>query len=145
MMMIRKFSFLALFLLISTTVFAQTKKQAILSGLEVVPRVHTAATGMAEAWILSDTLYVQGEFSDLKDFYFASNIHYGEEGKNGNPLYSLHPDLSEDHKSGSFTVDKNKFYVSDAIKEAFENGNLYITVATNQHQRGEIRGQIDTY
>lgn len=128
-----------------TTLFAQNKTEVFLSGLDVVPGVQTPATGTAEVWIQSDTLYVEGEFSDLKDFYFAGNIHYGEEGENGNPLYSLRPDLSDDHKSGSFDPEKNHFYVSDAVKEAFENGNLYITVASHRHQRGEIRGQINTY
>lgn len=144
-MSMKRFFLIVLFFLISTSVFAQKKVEAILSGLEVVPQVHTSATGVAKVWIESDTLYVRGEFSDLKDYYFASNIHYGAKGKNGNPLYALHPDLSEDHKSGAFTPEKNKFYVSDAIKDAFKNGNLYITVASNQHQRGEIRGQIDDY
>lgn len=141
--MTRKFFLIILFILVNASTFAQEKTETFLSGLDVVPQVPTPATGVAEIWIESDTLYVRGEFSDLKDFYFAGNIHYGEEGENGNPLYSLRADLSEDHKSGSFDPEKNHFYMSDAVKEAFENGNLYITVASHQHQRGEIRGQIN--
>lgn len=134
-----------LLLLIATTVLAQTSKKIILTGLEVVPDVHTPATGAGEAWVESDTLYVRAEFEDLKANYSSAKVHYGEEGENGNPIYSLKPDLAEDRRSGVFTPEKNKFPLSDAMKEAFEEGNLYISIASSQHNRGEIRGQIDGY
>lgn len=130
--------------LLAASAFAQSKN-IILNGLEVVPDVQTPATGSGTAWVESDTLYVQFNFKNLQAPYFAANIHYGEEGENGNPIYMLKPDLSEDHTSGSFKPEENKFLLSDAMKEAFNKGNLYITVASDQHQRGEIRGQIDRY
>lgn len=145
-MYLRKLLFtVVVFLLISGTLLSQDKRTIIMSGLEVIPDVHTPATGGGEAWIESDTLYVRLEFQDLKAPYYAANVHYGEEGKNGNPIYKLRPVLGEDHIYGTVDPEKNKFALSDAMKEAFENGNLYITVASEQHKRGEIRGQINGY
>lgn len=135
-----------IFLLVcAVSLSAQDKKTVIFTGLEMVPDVHTPASGGGEAWVESDTLYVRLEFENLKAPYYASNIHYGEEGENGNPIYKLNPVLSEDHQAGTFQPENNKFALSDAMKEAFENGNLYITVASEQHKRGEIRGQINGY
>ncbi|MDX1640201.1 MAG: CHRD domain-containing protein [Balneolaceae bacterium] len=133
------------FLLISTSLFAQTKKTVIMTGLEMVPDIHTPATGGGEVWVESDTLYVRLEFENLKAPYYSANIHFGEEGENGNPIYKLNPVLSENHRSGAFDPETNKFALSDAMKEAYENGNLYVNIASDRHKRGEIRGQIDKY
>lgn len=145
-MMIRKLLILTFFTLISTIVFAQSEKtEVILNGVNMVPAVQTPASGTAQVWVESDTLYVSGKFSDLMSYYFASNIHYGEEGETGNPIYKLQPDISEGHTSGTFDPEKNKFPLSDAMLEAFNNGNLYMTVASDDNRRGEIRGQINAY
>lgn len=145
--MLRKSSLTVFCLLISlSAAFAQNNRtDVILNGVNMVPDVRTAASGTAEVWVESDTLYVSGEFSNLQNYYFSSNIHYGKEGENGNPIYQLQPDISENHISGSFDPEKNKFSLSDAMLEAFKNGNMYITVASYDHRRGEIRGQINTY
>lgn len=128
-----------------TSAFSQKDSNIILTGLEVVPDVHTPATGSGEAWIESDTLYVSVQFENLKSPYYSAHVYYGEEGENGNPIYSLSADLSDDHKSGSFNPEKNKFALSQAMKDAFTKGNLYISISSNRHKRGEIRGQIDGY
>lgn len=133
-------------LMACSVAFTQNNRaEVILNGVNMVPDVQTAATGTAQAWIESDTLYVSGKFSNLQSYYYASNIHYGEEGETGNPIYKLQPDISEDRTSGSFNPEKNKYHLSEAMLEAFNNGNLYITVASNDNRRGEIRGQINAY
>ena len=116
-----------------------------MTGLEMVPDIQTAATGSGEAWIESDSLYVRLEFKNLQAPYYSANVHFGDEGETGNPIYKLNPVLGEDHRQGTVDPNQNKFALSDAMKEAFQQENLYITVASEQHQRGEIRGQIDTY
>lgn len=141
-----KFFLIAVLVLLFTIpLSAQDKKTVIFTGLEVVPDVHTPASGGGEAWVESDTLYVRLEFENLKAPYYAGNIHFGEEDENGNPIFKLHPTLNEDYRSGFFDPEKNKFALSDAMKEAFKNGNLYISIASERHQRGEIRGQIDNF
>lgn len=138
-------SVFCLLMAFSATFAQKNQAEVILNGVNMVPDVQTAATGTAEIWVESDTLYVSGEFSNLQSYYFASNIHYGEKGKSGNPIYKLRADISEDHTSGSFDPEKNKFKLSEAMLEAFNNGNLYITVASDKNRHGEIRGQINTY
>lgn len=146
-MILKKRIILAVIFLISPLIlFAQNEQaEIILNGVNMVPDVQTPATGTVEVWVESDTLYVSGEFSNLHSYYFASNIHYGEAGETGNPIYKLQPDVSDDHTSGSFDSEKNKFKLSEAMLEAFNHGNLYITVASDKNRRGEIRGQINTY
>ncbi|NBC02661.1 MAG: CHRD domain-containing protein [Bacteroidetes bacterium] len=145
-MMRKKLFFLTFFTLLITTVYAQNNRaDVVLNGVNMVPDVQTGASGSATIWVESDTLYVKGEFSNLQSYYFASNIHYGGEGETGNPIYKLKPDISEDHTSGTFDPEKNKFKLSDAMLEAFNNRNLYITVASDDNRRGEIRGQINSY
>lgn len=136
----------ALILISPMVLFAQNQeKEIILNGVNMVPDVQTPATGTAKIWVESDTLYVSGDFMNLRSSYFASNIHYGEKGETGNPIYRLKADLSDDHTSGTFDPDKNKFKLSEAMLEAFKNGNLYLTVASDKNRRGEIRGQINSY
>lgn len=134
------------FLILPIVLFAQRNQpEIILNGVNMVPNVQTPATGTAKIWVESDTLYVSGDFMHLQSYYFASNIHYGEEGETGNPIYKLKPDISEDHTSGSFDPEKNKFKLSEAMAEAYNNGALYITVASDKHRRGEIRGQVNAH
>lgn len=145
--MLKKINLSLLVLVVTCSVaLAQSDKtEIVLNGVKMVPDVQTGAYGNAQVWIESDTLYVSGEFSNLQSYYFASNIHYGGERETGNPIYKLQPDLSENYTSGTFDPEKNKFPLSDAMHEAYTNGNLYITVASDDHRRGEIRGQINSY
>lgn len=146
-MILRKFIVtITFFLILPIVLFAQNNQpEIILNGVNMVPNVQTPATGTAKIWVESDTLYVSGDFMHLQSYYFASNIHYGEEGETGNPIYKLKPDISEDHTSGSFDPEKNKFKLSEAMAEAYNNGALYITVASDKHRRGEIRGQVNAH
>ena len=145
-MLNRKLLLLFLLAFVTTIALGQTNKsEVILNGVNMVPNVQTGASGTATVWVESDTLYVEGEFSNLQSYYFASNIHYGGKRETGNPIYKLQPDIADDHTSGTFDPEKNKFALSDAMLEAYNKGNLYITVASHDNRRGEIRGQINTY
>ncbi len=145
-MISKKWIVVAVILISPMVLFAQNQaREIILNGVNMVPDVQTPATGTAKVWIESDTLYVSGDFMNLRSSYFGSNIHYGEKGETGNPIYKLKADVSEDRTSGSFDPEKNKFKLSEAMLEAFKNGNLYLTVASDKNRRGEIRGQINSY
>lgn len=122
--------------------FSQATYNVVLSGFEMVPQVRTPAMGSLEVWFDSDTLYVRGDFSDLRDTYWAASIHYGEKGKTGNRLFRLRSSLNEDKRSGELKEEENKFHLRPVQRTALRDGNLYISIATNRHQQGEIRGQI---
>jgi hypothetical protein len=134
---------LFIFGLFSLTATAQSKYEVTLSGLEKTPQVRTPATGLIEVWFESDTLYVSGTFSDLRDYYWAGHIHYGRTGEEGNRLFRLKPtDLSEDKRSGAFDSGENKFHLRPVQREALRDGRLYINISSHRYQQGEIRGQI---
>lgn len=137
---------LSVLFMVPVMLFAQNQRQEIvLNGVNMVPDVQTPATGSVQVWVESDTLYVSGEFMNLQTYYYASNIHYGGEGETGNPIYKLQPEVNENHTGGTFSPENNAFKLSEAMLEAFNNGNLYITVASDKWRRGEIRGQINAY
>lgn len=141
----RLFSLILLPLLLFTLndLTAQSTYPVLLSGTEHVPPVRTPATGEFEVYIESDTLYVRGEFSDLRGHYWSAFIHYGEEGDEGNRLFRLSPDeLNEEQNAGTFIFEDNKFPLRELQREALREGNMYINISSNRNQEGEIRGQI---
>jgi hypothetical protein len=134
---------LFIFLFYGLSATAQSKYEIMLSGLEKSPQVRTPATGIIEVWFESDTLYISGKFSDLRDYYWAGHIHYGRRGEEGNRLFRLKPtDLNEEKTSGAFDPEENKFHLRPAQREALRDGHLYINISSYRHQQGEIRGQI---
>ncbi|MEX0769666.1 MAG: CHRD domain-containing protein [Balneolaceae bacterium] len=130
------------FLFWSAGAQGQNSAEVILAGYKQVPRVPTPATGMAEVTLKSDTLIVDGNFSDLREPYRSAAIFYGEEGEQGNQLFTLNPSLNEDKTSGSFSGNDNRFTLGGEIRKALSEGNLYIAITSSKYPRGEIRGQI---
>ncbi|MEX0890377.1 MAG: CHRD domain-containing protein [Balneolaceae bacterium] len=116
--------------------------EIILAGYNHVPTVRTSATGVVTVTVEADTLIVEGQFRDLRGVYRSASIHYGPPDESGNRLFGLNVDLDEDRKGGMFSAEKNRFGLRPSLREALKAGNLYISVASNRHQRGEIRGQI---
>ncbi|WP_158278704.1 CHRD domain-containing protein [Rhodohalobacter mucosus] len=121
---------------------AQISAEFDLAGYHVTEPVGTAAVGMAEATVRRDSLIISGHFEDLKGRYWSAYIHYGAPGEKGNRLLKLHADVSDDHRSGRFDPQKNAFKMSDAVREALSEGNLYLLVSSEPHRQGEIRGQL---
>jgi hypothetical protein len=140
----KKLITLCIFLLSGAlAVSGQSKYEVTLTGLDQIPRVNTPAMGFVEVWVESDTLYVSGTFEDLRSYYWSGFIHFGKKGEAGNRLYRLKAsDFNEEKNSGVFHPEDNKFPMRPAQKEALRNGHLYINIASNRHQQGEIRGQI---
>lgn len=133
---------LLFFLLWGAEAQGQHSVEVILAGYKQVPRVPTPATGMAEVTLKSDTLIVDGNFSDLREPYRSAAIFYGEEGEQGNQLFTLKPSLNEGRTSGTFSGNDNRFTLGDEIRKALAEGNLYIAITSSRYPRGEIRGQI---
>ncbi|MEX0638815.1 MAG: CHRD domain-containing protein, partial [Balneolaceae bacterium] len=115
--------------------------EIILAGFNQVPIRHTPAMGQAYVRLLGDTLYVTGEFSDLRDRYWSSHIHFGREGEQGNSLLRLQVEVDEEATGGRFT-EENRFYLRENLRDLLSQGRLYINVASRRYQGGEIRGQI---
>jgi len=119
----------------------QKKFAAKLSGKDEVPPVDTAATGMAQFQLSSDGKELTYDLTttNLQGFMMA-HIHQGKAGENGQPVAPL-------------SMGKGKITSSDLqgplsgkqLKDLvglMSNGGAYVNVHTQQHQDGEIRGQI---
>ena len=117
------------------------KFTAQLSGKDEVPPVDTTATGTAQFLLSPDGKELTYDLTtkDLKGFMMA-HIHQGKAGENGPPVAAL-------------SMGKGKITASDLqgplsgkqlkdLVDLMSNGGAYVNVHTQQHQDGEIRGQI---
>jgi len=131
-----------LFILCTAPAIGQMKAQVNLGGYNHVPMVRTPAMGEVLITIEGDSLFVEGEFSDLRGVYWSAFIHYGEIGKTGHRMLRLKPRVHENRTSGVFTREDNGFLLTEAHKAALRRGHMYVNIASNRFQHGEIRGQI---
>jgi hypothetical protein len=123
-------------------VLSQTTYQIDLAGYNMTPPVRTPAIGFLEVTVHNDSLFVSGEFQDLRGQYWAAYIHYGKEGETGNRLIQLRADINEEKNGGEFKKERNSFELRAAIRRALQEGNLYVMISSHRNQAGEIRGQI---
>ncbi len=133
---------LIILLLTSLPLLAQVTAEVTLAGYNHRPIVHTPAAGLIQVTFENDSLYVEGEFSDLRGYYWAAYIHYGEPGKSGHRMFRLKAELGDDKHSGVFRKEDNAFDLTEAQLDALRKGHLYINISSNRFQHGEIRGQI---
>lgn len=113
--------------------------EASLEGTNQVPEVETKATGNVTVTLRGDSIHVQGGFSGLRGEYIASHIHLGAEHENGDPVVPLDPEVGEEEKSGSWD---EKHQLDEDVLSALKGDSLYINVHSEEHQGGEIRGQL---
>jgi CHRD domain len=117
------------------------KFTAQLSGKDEVPPVDTTATGTAQFQLSPDGKELTYDLStkDLKGFMMA-HIHQGKAEEKGPPVAPL-------------SMGKGKITASDLqgplsgkqlkdLVDLMSNGGAYVNIHTQQHQDGEIRGQI---
>lgn len=121
---------------------AQSSVEVTLAGYKMVPLVHSPGSGVLTVTLRSDTLFVEGSFQDLRGFYRSSSIHYGSTRESGHRLLGLRVRPDEDRKGGEFLVEQNAFALRPSLLEALGDGRLYIIVASDRFQHGEMRGQI---
>jgi len=133
------------FLFLVKSAQAQQSHTIILTGYNSVPKAETSARGDAKITLKSDTLIVEGSFTDLSDYYFGAAIFYGEKGEQGNKLISLNPTIKENRTDGVFEKSKNTFKLTEGQLEALRNGELYINVMSFENQLGELRAQLPSF
>lgn len=121
---------------------AQQSRKIMLAGYKMDPPVGTSGSGLVTVTLHKDTLSVKGDFSDLMSPFYGAYIMGEIRGRPGNTMYSLNADLNKEQTGGVFKAEKNSFVLSAAQKSMLKEGKLYITVASQEHQRGEIRAKI---
>lgn len=131
-----------LFLIYGQEISAQQSVKVTLTGYNHKPPVSTSASGLITVEFQKDTLKVQGEFSNLKNWYHGAYIHAGKKGERGNQLFRLKAEVNEERTGGILKRKNNSFVLNEAQKELLKKGELYINISSYDHKGGEIRGQI---
>lgn len=116
-----------------------------LSGENEVPSNDSTATGTANAKLDDMTLTVSGSFtgltSDLVDVSGSpAHVHNAPPGENGPIVFNLTVTPDSDGMGGTFSGTK---VLTDAEKDAWEDGRFYVNIHTTQFSGGEIRGQLE--
>ena len=136
------FSFTLIFLSSPAHSQNQNGQTLILAGYKTISKVQTSATGELNVSLNGDSLSVEGSFTNLSSYYFGSAIFYGEKDERGNQIIDLNPKIADNRTSGTFEKSKNTFKLTEGQLEALSNGNLYISIMSFDHQRGELRTQL---
>lgn len=122
----------------------------VLSGDQEVPPVNTSAAGIADFSPSDDGDSVEYTITaDDIEAATAGHIHFGIEGQNGPVAVTLFEfDSPQDEVSESGTINSDDLVgplegmqISDLL-DAFNDGNAYANIHTEQNPDGEIRGQI---
>ena len=148
----------SLIVVVATTnagfVFAKQKFHATLSGSEEVPPVDTKAGGDATFTTMkNDTaMKYKVNVTGLSDATGA-HIHSGKKGENGDVIVDLLKGSKHNptklgmairgNISDSSLVGPMKGKTVADLISAMNNGDTYTNVHTQEHQKGEIRGQIE--
>ncbi len=122
----------------------------VLSGDQEVPPVNTQATGIADFSPSNDGDSIDYTITatDIEGAT-AGHIHFGIEGQNGPvivTLFDFDSPQNEVSESGTISADDlsgplEGMQISDLV-DAFNEGNAYANIHTQQNSDGEIRGQI---
>jgi hypothetical protein len=122
----------------------------VLSGDQEVPPVNTSAAGIADFSPSDDGGSIDYTITaDDIEAATAGHIHFGIEGQNGPVAVTLFEfDSPQDEVSESGTINAEDLsgplegmQISDLV-DAFNDGNAYANIHTEQNPNGEIRGQI---
>jgi CHRD domain len=119
---------------------------AVLNGGYEVPAVTTAATGTVELTWTGRALRYQVHVDSISDVTGAY-IHIGPAGQTEPAVADLFSGLKSGPVSGllaSGTLGKAQLHgtTMPRLLDALQHDNAYVTVHTQAHQGGEIRGQL---
>lgn len=140
--LITAFIFLGISLLASPETLAQQSQEITLAGYKMQPKVATSGSGSVTVTLKGDTLKVEGDFENLTDRFSGGYIMVSLKGHPGNQIYRLKAQLNEEKTGGTLKAEDNSFVLSEGEKELLKSGDLYITISSFNHQKGELRGNI---
>jgi CHRD domain len=127
--------------------------KARLSGDEEVPAVQTQARGEAkfELTEAADGLTYSIMIENIKNVTSAQ-IHQGRRGENGPPVVELFVEPKKENINGTLLAEGKiePYLLTGPLKgqslcclvQLMETGETYLTIQTQNHPDGEIRGQI---
>ena len=118
-----------------------------LSGANEQEPVLTTASGSVLIEFIEGQILLSGSFQGLNSEFNAAigggaHIHQGLAGQNGDVVFALSTDTSDDLLSGSYLVENNTFDVDADQLAALLSRGLYVNIHTVDNPPGELRGQI---
>lgn len=128
--------------LASPETLAQQSQEITLAGYKMQPKVATSGSGSITVTLKGDTLNVEGNFKNLTDRFSGGYIMVSLKGHPGNQIYRLKAQLNDEKTGGTLKTEDNSFVLSEGEKELLKKGDLYITISSFNHQKGELRGNI---
>ncbi|MEM9992303.1 MAG: CHRD domain-containing protein, partial [Bacteroidota bacterium] len=118
-----------------------------LSGTNVVPSVLTQATGDLLAEVYGDSLMIlSGTYRNLSsalrdDPVSRTGIFEGLAGQMGNSTLQLNP-TANSATAGAIEATRNIYLLADEESDLLFNRALHISLASEAHPEGEVRGQL---
>lgn len=127
--------------------YADQVFRAHLSGSNEWPVVTSGGSGQVLGHVVGDTLRIIGTFSDLgskvaEEIGGGFHLHTGVAGMNGNVIIPLSATLAEDSLSGTFRLADNRYDLTPDSRAALFNRGVYLNIHSDEHNPGEIRGQM---
>ncbi len=118
-----------------------------LTGNNETPPILTSAHGALVVELNDNEITLSGSFSNLSSplavaIGGGAHIHTGYAGQAGGIEVVLDVTPGDDLLSGVFEADNNTFTLTQDQLEMLHNRELYVNVHSENHQPGEIRGQI---
>jgi hypothetical protein len=127
--------------------YADQVFRAHLSGANEWPVVTSGGAGQVLGHVIGDTLRIIGSFSGLgskvaEEIGGGFHLHTGVAGMNGGVIIPLNATLTADSLSGTFPLADNRYDLTADSRAALFNRGIYLNIHTDEHNPGEIRGQM---
>ncbi len=118
-----------------------------LSGTNIVPNAVTQAGGNLVAEVYGDSLMIlSGTYENLSsnlrdDPLSSTGIYAGLAGSNGNETLPLNPTAASP-TNGVVEATRNIYLLSDEESDLLFGRALYLSIASENYPKGELRGQL---
>jgi Ca2+-binding RTX toxin-like protein len=119
-----------------TTTFEIEESQEVTD----TPIPDTRSTGTVTIAIEDGVLSLDGSFRNLTSSVLFAHIHFGERGINGPVFQDLEVEANLSGKRGTLG---GEFSLTEQQLTAFQNGEYYVNLHTQNNPGGELRGQVE--
>ncbi len=112
---------------------------------EVPPVINDTAFGGLKLELNDTTLTVTGSFNDLQSDFntdIGAHLHLAAAGRNGDVVFVLNTNLSDDLRNGVYLADSNRFELTSDQIDALFNGRYYANIHSVDNPAGAVRGQL---
>ena len=113
-----------------------------LSEINTVQPQFGASYGTVDATLLGNRLSFSGNFKFYKGKFDTAFVSMGGAGVNGDTLFGLNPELSNQMMEGNFKSSENTFILNQNQMIVLQQNKIYISVVNDSTPAGIMRGQV---